>query len=230
MQDRIKSLLINKDPVCPLCRETGPDHLLKYGKKDFYTCICCDLVFVPPCFHLSEEIEKKRYDRHDNSESDPGYLKHLGRILNPVKVRYGNSFKGLDFGSGPEPVLYLLFKQLGYCMEKYDKYYATDSRVLEQTYDFITVCEVIEHIHEPMIVLQKLYRQLNPGGSVFIMTNMTDKITDFKGWRYKNDETHISFFSRKTFGFIAENLKCDVLFPNDGITILQKADSLRIKH
>jgi len=207
---------------CPVCTGSDKDQLLKYGKKIFFICAACDLIYVPPVFHLSAESEKKRYDFHNNSESDPGYIRHLNKIFNPVKDRYSDVSKGLDFGSGPEPVLYRLFKRFGYSMEKYDKYYAPDQHVLGLTYDFITLCEVIEHVREPMTVLSKLYKQLAPGGSLFIMTEMTDNISNFKGWRYKNDETHISFFSRKTFEYIAEILKCRVAYPDNGVTIFQK--------
>lgn len=39
-----------------------------------------------------------------------------------------------------------------------------------ESYDFITMCEVLEHLDETMPVLRKLYRMTAPGGRVFITT------------------------------------------------------------
>jgi hypothetical protein len=36
------------------------------------------------------------------------------------------------------------------------------------------------------------------------MTKLTDNVADFSQWHYKNDPTHVSFFSRHTFAYLAE--------------------------
>ena len=49
-------------------------------------------------------------------------------------------------------------------MEIFDPFYAPDSKVLEQQYDFITTTEVLEHLHHPRSELDQLWSCLKPRG------------------------------------------------------------------
>jgi hypothetical protein len=42
------------------------------------------------------------------------------------------------------------------------------------------------------------------GGVLAIMTQMITKETDFSTWYYKNDPTHICFFSKQTMRYLAQ--------------------------
>jgi hypothetical protein len=44
--------------------------------------------------------------------------------------------------------------------------------------------------------LNRLFTLLKKGGVLAIMTQMITKETDFSTWYYKNDPTHICFFSQ----------------------------------
>jgi 2-polyprenyl-3-methyl-5-hydroxy-6-metoxy-1,4-benzoquinol methylase len=80
--------------------------------------------------------------------------------------------------------------------------------VLETTYDFIVCCEVIEHFHKPSKEFQLLFELLKPGGFLFCMSQQIPEHQSFEEWYYKNDPTHVIFYSeenlqwiKKRFGF-----------------------------
>jgi hypothetical protein len=171
--------------------------------RDYFQCRTCSLVFVPPAQFLSLEAEKARYDLHQNSPQDAEYRKFLSRLLIPMCQRLAPGSHGLDFGSGPGPTLSLMFREKGHSMAIYDPFYAQDSSALEREYDFITLTEVAEHLREPGKELDKLWSILKPGGLLGIMTKLVPTEEDFARWHYRNDITHVCFFSRTTFEWLA---------------------------
>ena len=54
------------------------------------------------------------------------------------------------------------------------------------------------------------------------MTKLTDQVTDFANWHYKNDPTHVSFFSSKTFAYLAgrDGFLLEIIGPD--VILLQK--------
>jgi len=114
-------------------------------RRDYYRCPVCCLVFVPPWQFLSAEEEKKRYDLHRNSPEDPGYRRFLSRMFIPLQQWLATGSDGLDFGSGPEPMLSRMFEEAGHSMTLFDHFYEHAPAALERPYDFITATEVVEH-------------------------------------------------------------------------------------
>jgi len=54
---------------------------------------------------------------------------------------------------------------------------------------------------------------------------MTKRVLDkarFENWHYKNDITHVSFFSEATFRFLGQRDGLDVAFPADDVVLLKK--------
>jgi 2-polyprenyl-3-methyl-5-hydroxy-6-metoxy-1,4-benzoquinol methylase len=76
--------------------------------------------------------------------------------------------------------------------------------VLARTYDFVTCTEVMEHFHEPGRELAIIARLLRRGSLLAVSTALIDDGTDFSTWWYARDETHVSFYRRKTLAWIAE--------------------------
>lgn len=172
--------------------------------RDYYLCNECRLIFVPPDQRLTADEEKSRYDMHENDPDDPRYRKFLSRMFDPlVEKLLENSF-GLDFGSGPGPTLHLMFEEAGHSMRIYDPFYADDSSVFEQQYDFITTTETAEHLYNPLTELDRLWNCLKPGGFLGVMTRRWTTVEKFKNWHYKNDDTHVVFFHADTFRWLQE--------------------------
>ena len=190
--------------MCPLCHNAETVRYSDHETGEYRLCKNCSLVFVVPKVHLSADEEKQRYDLHTNSPDDPGYRKYLTKVLDPVKERVEEGSFGLDFGSGPGPTLSLMFEEEGFKMNIYDHFYAKDEAVLAQQYDFITSTEVIEHLYDPKSVLDMLWVMLNKNGLLTFLTQPYPSQEKFDNWYYKNDPTHVCFFSFDTMQWLAD--------------------------
>lgn len=192
--------------VCPLC---GGARVTVYHHdkvRRYLTCATCALVFVPPDSHLSTSAEKACYDLHENQPDDPGYRRFLERLYTPLKARLAANARGLDVGCGPGPTLSVMFEEAGHTVALYDPYYAPDTSVLSETYDFITLSEVVEHMAEPGRELTRLWDCLAPGGWLGIMTKRVRDADAFKTWHYITDPTHVCFFAEDTFAWLSDHL------------------------
>jgi hypothetical protein len=55
-----------------------------------------------------------------------------------------------------------------------------------------------------------------------IMTKMVRGPEAFANWHYKNDPTHVSFFSQQTFMWLAESWQAKAEFFGDDVIVFQK--------
>jgi len=208
--------------VCPLCQSC--DLLPYYQNKErvYLQCVWCALVFVPMQYHLSGVDEKLRYDTHQNNPGDAGYRAFLSQVFNPVISQISQGERGLDFGCGPGPTLSLMFEEVGYSVDLFDKFYVNNPAVFGERYDFITVTEVVEHLSRPKFELERLLEMLNEGGVLAVMTQMITEEVVFSSWYYKNDPTHICFFSRETVCYLARQWGVEVTFYGDNVVLIRK--------
>ena len=207
---------------CPLCGDLQLDPFHRDRKRTYYRCRVCRLVFVPAAFHLSLEDEKAEYDRHQNRPDDPAYRRFLSRLATPLLARLAPGSRGLDFGSGPGPTLAPMLTEAGHRVTLYDPFYACNPAVLEDRYDFITASEVVEHLRHPGRDLDRLYRRLKPGGLLGIMTKRVIDRERFARWHYIHDPTHVCFFSRATFHWLAARWRAAVDFAERDVCIIVK--------
>lgn len=214
-------------PACILCKSSDTFHYCSDDTRmaiirDYYCCRNCSLIFVPPGQRISRKEEFSRYELHENDPSDPRYRKFLNRMYTPMMERIGENCKGLDFGSGPGPALSVMFEERGHQMNIYDSFYQKNRSVFEQTYDFITATEVIEHLFDPLFELERLWSCLKTGGYFGIMTKRPPGKMEFQKWHYKNDDTHIAFYSKETFRWIGKRWNSPSEFIGKDVTIYQK--------
>jgi 2-polyprenyl-3-methyl-5-hydroxy-6-metoxy-1,4-benzoquinol methylase len=216
---------VNSKKPCPLCQSNQISHYFEDKFRQYQQCNNCELVFVPKVFWLSNAKEKSRYDLHQNSEDDTNYVQFLERIIAPLKAHLiAEQKQGLDFGSGPSPVLAKRLSDRGYQINTYDKFYQTDKSPLKQSYDFITTTEVVEHLQQPHLILEQLWQMLKHNGTLAIMTKMVIDKDAFSRWHYKNDDTHIIFFSQTTFNWLAKKWNAKAHFYGNDIVILKKGN------
>ena len=208
---------------CPLCFCIKSSLYSKDSGGEYRLCEECSLVYVLEDKHLDETAEKARYDLHTNSSDDDGYRKYLTKVSNPVLQRIKKDAKGLDFGSGPGPTLSLLFEEAGHEMNIYDHFYARDEDVLKQSYDFITSTEVIEHLYKPSEVLDKLWNMLNEDGLLCVLTQPYVEQEKFGKWYYKNDPTHVCFFSLETMQWLEKKYNAQLEVISKDIFIFNKS-------
>lgn len=209
-------------PNCPLCRDEACAPFY-HDRRDYFECGTCRLVFVPKSQLLDRDAEKRHYDLHENSPDDPGYRRFLSRLFNPLSERLQRPSSGLDFGSGPGPTLSVMFEEAGHQMAIYDPFYTPDQTVFDQSYDFITTSEVVEHLHQPGIELDRLWNRLRPGGLLGIMTKRVRDAAAFARWHYKDDPTHVCFYSIATFEWLAERWGASLTVAGDDVVLFVKA-------
>lgn len=157
-----------------------------------------------PDFYPDFDYEKARYDHHDPDVFNPGYRRFVSPVVNEVVSRLNKESNGLDFGSGNGPVVSVMLQELGYHIVQYDPFYAPDKSVLEYRYDYVVCCEVMEHFHRPKEEFERLLQLLNPEGVLVCMTHIYRPDIDFASWYYKNDKTHVFFYTPESIEYISK--------------------------
>ncbi|MGQ4277197.1 class I SAM-dependent methyltransferase [Pseudidiomarina sp. E22-M8] len=211
---------------CGLCNQQA--HELFYTQqrgplmgRDYWRCRNCNLIQVSEQQRLSRNEEKAVYDLHNNDPNDQRYRDFLARVATPLQQQLTPGAQGLDFGAGPGPTLSLMMTAAGFPCTTYDIYYAPYPERLQARYDYITCTEVIEHLGQPAQVIQTLLSCLAPGGYLALMTKRWTDLEHFKGWSYRNDPTHISFFHRHSFDWLAKHWQLDIIYTSADVVILR---------
>jgi len=221
--------VVTTNPIsgCPLC--AGHDTAAPFARdttREYLRCAQCNLVFVPPQFHPATDVERQRYDLHQNNPSDPGYRRFLSQLTEPMIARLSAGAKGLDFGCGPTAALALLFEETGFKMCRYDPFYQPHQATLKQAYDFVACSEVVEHFFHPTREWKLLDRLVRTGGLLGIQTGLREPGTDFLQWWYREDITHVCFYSRLTFEWLARSKGLTVEFSGKSVVLLGKPAQL----
>ena len=203
---------------CRLCG--GQTHLLYHPtiKATYHACERCEVILKDPADFISSEAELCIYNTHQNSIEDPRYVAYFQQFINEAVLPYANGgTMGLDFGSGPSPVLaQLLERDYGYEMDIYDLYYAPEKVYEGKQYDLITSTEVVEHLSHPLDYFQLFQKRLTPGGILAVMTQFhRNDTTHFMNWHYVRDRSHISFYTPTTMRYLAEQSDLQVVYTND---------------
>lgn len=213
----------NLSIACPLCHSQDTNFYFEDKRRRYHHCADCALVFVSPEFLPTLIVERTEYDLHENSDDDEGYRSFLQRALSPLIPLIQPNDNVLDFGCGPSPVLANMLKASGLSMvDTFDIFYNPDKRVFGKKYSIITCTEAIEHFHTPSREWNYFLSMLKPGGVLVIMTKRVIDKTAFASWHYKNDKTHVSFFSEATFRFLSERDGFTVEFPSNDVVLLKK--------
>ena len=104
----------------------------------------------------------------------------------------------------------------------YDPYFYSSTSVLDQTYDFITCTEVVEHLYAPAAVFRDLDRMLRPGGWLGVMTCFQTDDDRFDNWHYRRDPTHVVFYREFTFKLLANRFGWHLEIPRKDVALFRK--------
>lgn len=206
---------------CPLCACTDAHPFFADTWRRYFQCPVCDLVFLDPEQLPDTDEERAQYELHENDPDDAGYRRFLSRLANPLLERLGANSEGLDYGCGPGPALARMLEEEGHEVALYDPMFVPDNTVLQARYDFVTCSEVVEHFHQPGKEWQQLVSLLRPGGWLAVMTCWREADADFGGWHYRRDPTHVCFYSRATFSWLAQHWQLEASFPDRNVVLLQ---------
>ena len=209
-------------PRCPLCGGEHPEAFFEDLRRTYLRCLYCKLVFVPKYFWLSREDERMVYDLHENSPQNQGYRQFLSRLSEPLLEKLAAEQEGLDFGCGPGPTLSVLLEEHGQHVDLYDPIYYNDPSVFDKKYDFICATEVVEHLGDPDKEFEVLFKLLKTGGWFGIMTKLVIHERAFSQWHYIQDMTHICFYSRSTFEYLAKRFNAQLEFVGSDVILLNK--------
>lgn len=186
---------------CPLCKGEA-EIFCEKPKHLFYKCNECDGIFRPANTYLTPDAEKAHYELHNNDVNDERYQNFVSPIINAVLQDFTINDKGLDFGSGTGPVIAKMLKDKGFQVQNYDLFFANDVSLLNQKYNYVSCCEVMEHFHQPYKEFELLKNLLLPKGKLYCKTEVFNNQKPFENWYYKDDFTHVFIYQTKTLEWI----------------------------
>lgn len=208
-------------PKCPLCG-TPSNNGTNINNKTYLKCNNCTSMFLKENYRLNEKNEKERYLEHNNDITDKRYQKFVSSITDYIMDNYNLDSIGLDFGAGTGPVISSILIEKGFKINIYDPYFYYNESLLNQKYDYIVCCEVIEHFYNPKNEFLQLRNLLQNGGELICKTDLYDDSIIFDSWYYKNDPTHVFFYSKKTFEWIKQEISFNSVLIDGRLIILKK--------
>lgn len=188
---------------CPLCQHTATV-FYQFKQRLYHQCDFCQAVFMDPALWPDRNTEKNRYLEHLNDVEDERFQGFVFPITDRVLNDFSPQQRGLDFGAGHAPVISHILQQQGFDISPYDPLFFDRPSLLQQRYDYICSCEVIEHFHQPAESFTLLRQLLLPDGKLYCMTERYHEGIDFHRWHYKNDPTHVFIYHRNTFSYVAD--------------------------
>ncbi len=206
---------------CLLCHSVSTVPFYIHKSYHFHSCTQCGTVFRDPATFISSEAEKARYLTHNNDVEDKRYQEFVSPITSSVMRLNSRESLGLDYGAGTGPVIAKILEEEGYRINLYDPFFHPDKTALAHTYDFIVCCEVIEHFHNPIDEFRILKQLLNPSGKLYCMTDLLVEKKDFENWYYKDDPTHVIFYSEENLHWIRRDIQFDNVVIDGRLIIFQ---------
>lgn len=213
--------------ICSLCQAKA-QFLIAGEKRRYWHCSCCGLIFVPSDYFIATDKEKEHYLKHENSLDSPGYVQMFEEKIDILKKICPGVQTVLDYGCGYAPVLKTLLTRAGYSVEGYDPLFFPEAD-LNTSFNLIVSTETFEHFKEPGEETARLVSLLSAKGYLAVMTrfypeeNHLPDLDKFGKWYYKRDPTHISFYGRNTFDWIARAFQLQIKFNNEkDFIVMQK--------
>lgn len=211
---------------CPLCLSNSTvEYTCDSLNRALYKCNNCEGVFVNKDAIENPLKEKERYLTHNNSIENKGYVDFLVRAVTPALPFLDPSMKGLDYGSGPKPVLTEILKRKGYACDYYDLYFQPE--LPKKQYDYIFSTETFEHFAQPRKEIKTICKLLKKYGFLVIMTQPYHDETNFQKWYYAGDFTHVFFYHSRTVKYLAKEFLFEILYTDEyrGVWVLRKMDT-----
>jgi len=228
---------------CPLCNHTTYVALPSPKLSHLWRCAYCDLVSVRrlPAPEELHAVYGEAYFRNSRSE-ESGYedyerdryciVKTAQRRLDTLERYAGERGRLLDVGCAlgffADTARQRGWQAEGIDISQHAVDYAREHLGLParkgvlaeagyepESFDAITMFDVIEHVLDPVAELRLVRRLLKPGGVVMLSTpdigSIVARITGPRWMGYKLAEEHLYYFNRKTITLALDHAGFDVL-------------------
>ena len=212
------------DKQCPLC-SSDSKHYITVDSYSYNHCNQCNHIWLDSTHYLKEVEESERYLLHNNNADNISYVNYLTRIYNECeKYAPKSSLESgvVDYGCCAEEVMVKVIEKSGYEGYGYDPLFNIVVPLNNLPVGVVIASESVEHFYNPLTEFKQIHSWLKPGGTLFIKTSLTDTVDDFGSWWYRKDPTHVQFFSRQSFQFIAETIGFRLLFAEKNTVVLEK--------
>lgn len=221
---------------CPVCGADNAGHLLDVKGFKIVKCKGCTMAYVNPrlkdksIYHIYQDnyFQKDGYTFEDFGYGDYDLTAHLRdrtfirwyeEALPDLKVTSGLA---LDVGCATGRFLMILREKnwkvkgieldRGMCADLEDRGFEVSNEPLEtqkdeDSYDLITLFDVVEHLPHVHLDFKKLHSLLSDDGSVVLVTPNIESLQSKlfgKRWFQLKPKEHISYFSPKTLSRLAE--------------------------
>jgi hypothetical protein len=186
--------------ICPLCAHEAA--LFYQNKQNYFKCNNCHSLFVDTEKRPDMIQEKARYELHNDDVEDKGYQNFVSPMTSAIMSDYPRQSRGLDFGAGIGPIISKVLQDAGWNIEQYDPFFHDYPELLKKKYDYVACCEVAEHFYNPRKEFGLLKKLLDVNAKLYVMTDLYDESIDFSKWYYKNDMTHVFFYTKESFEWI----------------------------
>ncbi|MCH9765395.1 MAG: class I SAM-dependent methyltransferase [Alphaproteobacteria bacterium] len=193
-------------------------------QRVYFACQACAARFLHPLHRPSHAEELDHYRLHENDPDDPRYRAFLSKLVTPLLEKLPPNQTVLDYGAGPGPALAAMLTEAGHHVALYDPFFSPGRAPLAQTYDAITCTETVEHFHDPASEFQRFNALLKPGGWLGLMTCFQTDDGRFATWHYRKDPTHVVFYRRETFHYIAVHAGWTCEIPVKDVVLMRKSN------
>ncbi len=227
---------------CPFCENINLIEEIIANKR-YFQCLQdgCGGFFVHSDSFNTHAEQKKRYLLHTNTlekkEESNGYRLYLEKFISIVLDYEKNSERGtnihalFDYGSGPYPALVMILKEYNMKfvfkndvqVKHWDPFFYPNGDFFEHGADIVFCLEVIEHFENASEGFEGLAKACAPGGLIAIQTQLAPKSFDeFKRWWYKDDFTHVSFYTLNSIEECAKRVGLVLESEKNGVVFLRK--------
>lgn len=192
-----------------------------YGKTAaIYQCQQCGFKQCPDLtdvISFYEEMQDNQYEegREQRLLQEQKVMAHIRRIKAGGKLLDIGAGSGilleaaLTFGfdaEGVEPSKWLHAKAVALGLPVHLGIFPQDS-ILKGPYDVVTLVDVIEHVSNPVELIQEIKKVLKPDGILVVVTPDVDsfmaRLLRYKWWHFRI--AHIGYFNKKTLNLALQN-------------------------
>lgn len=226
--------------ICGFCGE-GETERFTIGKKanvrTYARCAACGGIIMEEKSRFCKNDQKKRYELHQNTLTDDGYRAFLRTFADGVFAYLGANGERVqtvfDYGSGPVPCLSELLRLdaengtyapllASAEVRAWDPFFAPDTPFFTHGADLVLCLEVAEHFETLEADFLRLASACKTGGYIAIGTLFLTESTDFNSWWYKDDRTHVCFYTHKALTALALRVGLTPVLLQARLCILRK--------